>query len=53
MTPEDVIRFKDFRLHTPSAKTGRVLTAKTVKDSDLAGLKTVFGLGSQQQQGPV
>lgn len=36
VTPEDIVRFKDHRL-----KGGT--SAKTVKDSDLAGLKTVFG----------
>ena len=41
MTPagvsfEDIVRFKDFRLVNGAS-------AKTVKDSDLAGLKTVFG----------
>jgi integrase len=35
VTAEDVVRFKDHRLTKVSAKT--------VKDSDLAGLKTVFG----------
>jgi integrase len=37
ITPEDIIRFKDHRLTEASAKT--------VKDSDLVGLKTVFGWG--------
>jgi hypothetical protein len=36
VAPEDVVRFKDFRLATGAS-------AKTVKDSDLAGLKTIFG----------
>lgn len=36
VTPEDIVRFKDHRLQ-------RGASAKTVKDSDLAGLKTVFG----------
>jgi integrase len=36
VTPEDVVRFKDHRL-------GQGVSPKTVKDSDLAGLKTVFG----------
>ena len=35
ITPEDIVRFKDYRLESVSPKT--------VKDSDLAGLKTVFG----------
>ena len=39
VTPEDVLAFKDFRLTTPSAKTGRVASVKTVKDSDLSALK--------------
>lgn len=36
VTPADIIRFKDHRLQGGAS-------AKTVKDSDLAGLKTVFG----------
>ena len=36
VTPEDVVRFKDHRL-------AKGISAKTVKDSDLSGLKTVFG----------
>lgn len=36
VTPEDIVRFKDFRLQGGAS-------AKTVKDSDLAGLKTIFG----------
>ncbi|MGY2902170.1 tyrosine-type recombinase/integrase [Bradyrhizobium sp. URHC0002] len=36
VTPEDIVRFKDHRLQGGAS-------AKTVKDSDLAGLKTVFG----------
>ncbi len=36
VTPEDIVRFKDHRLLGGAS-------AKTVKDSDLAGLKTVFG----------
>jgi integrase len=43
ITPEDVIGFKDRRLASNSARTGKPVSAKTVKDSDLAGLKTVFG----------
>jgi integrase len=40
VTPEDVIRFKDHRL--ASTHRGKRISAKTVKDSDLAGLKTIF-----------
>lgn len=43
VTPEDVIRFKDYRLGCRHPRTGKPISAKTVKDSDLAGLKTVFG----------
>jgi hypothetical protein len=42
LTRDDVIRFKDHRLTTPSTKTGKPVTAKTVKDSDLTALKAVF-----------
>lgn len=41
--PKDVIGFKDHRLQSVNPRTGKPISAKTVKDSDLAGLKTVFG----------
>ena len=43
ITAEDVVAFKDHRLATPSPRTGKLASAKTVKDSDLAALKTLFG----------
>lgn len=43
VTAEDVVRFKDHRLATPSRRTGKVLSSNTVKSSDLAALKAVFG----------
>jgi integrase len=43
LTPEQVIGFKDHRLAGINPKTGKPISAKTVKDSDLAGLKTVLG----------
>lgn len=43
VTPEDVVRFKDHRLASINPRTGKPISAKTVKDSDLAGLKTLFG----------
>lgn len=36
VTPEDIVRFKDHRVQSG-------VSPKTVKDSDLAGMKTVFG----------
>jgi integrase len=43
VTPEDVIRFKDHRLASVHPRTRKPISAKTVKDSDLSGLKTLFG----------
>jgi integrase len=43
VTAQDVVSYKDHRLGTPSRRTGRVPSPKTVKDSDLSGLKSVFG----------
>ncbi|MER8661328.1 tyrosine-type recombinase/integrase [Mesorhizobium sp. M1148] len=45
VTAKDVIAFKDHRLSTPSPKTGKMISAKTVKDSSLSALKVVFGWG--------
>lgn len=41
--PGDIVAFKDHRLSTPSPRTGRPPSAKTVKGSDLSALKTLFG----------
>jgi integrase len=43
VTPEDIVRFKDHRLASINPRTGKPISGKTVKDSDLAGLKTLFG----------
>jgi integrase len=43
VTRPDVIGFKDHRLAYVNPRTGLPISAKTVKDSDLAGLKTIFG----------
>lgn len=42
ITPEDIIRFKDHRLAAINPRTGKCISARTVMDNDLAGLKTVF-----------
>lgn len=42
VTVDDVLGFKDHRLATINPRTGKALTAKTVRDSDLAGLKAIF-----------
>lgn len=39
---QDVIRVKDHRLGQPSRRTGKQVSAKAVKDSDLTALRTVF-----------
>jgi integrase len=43
VTPEDVVAFKDHRLKTPSPRTGKAVSARTVNDTNLAALKSVFG----------
>jgi integrase len=43
ITPEDILRFKDHRLASVHPRTGRPISAKTVKDSDLGGLMALFG----------
>jgi integrase len=45
VTAKDIIAFKDHRLSTPSPKTGKIISAKTLKDSNLSALKVVFGWG--------
>lgn len=43
VSKEDVIAFKNYRLTQVSKRTGKPISARTVKDSDLAALKSVFG----------
>jgi integrase len=42
VTPHDIVAFKDHRLKTINPRSGKPISPKTVKDSDLAALKTVF-----------
>jgi integrase len=42
VTPEAVVAFKDHRLQSVNAKTGRAISPKTVRGSDLAALSTIF-----------
>lgn len=42
VTPENVVAFKDHRLKQINPRNGKPISAKTVKDSDLSGLKTLF-----------
>ena len=43
VTIDDVLAFKDYRLAEINPRTGKPISAKTVKDSDLSGLKSIFG----------
>lgn len=43
VTRSEVLGFKNHRLASMNPRTGRQVSAKTVKDSDLSGLKTIFG----------
>ncbi len=43
VTPDDVVRFKDHRLASINPRNGKLISAVTVKDNDLAGLKALFG----------
>ena len=43
VTRDDVVGFKDHRLASTNPRNGQPISAKTVKDSDLAALKTMFG----------
>ena len=45
VTPEDIVRFKDHRLSSVNPRTGKPISAKTVKDFDLAGTQDAVRLG--------
>lgn len=42
VTQADIIAFKDYRLRQINDRTGKPISAQTVKDSDLPALKSVF-----------
>ncbi|HEX6957772.1 MAG TPA: DUF6538 domain-containing protein [Ferrovibrio sp.] len=42
VTTENVIAFKDHRLKQINPRTGRPISAKTIKDNDLSGLRSIF-----------
>jgi hypothetical protein len=42
-TAKDIVAFKAHRLATINPRNGKPLSPKTVKDTDLAGARTVFG----------
>jgi integrase len=50
VTPEDIVRFKDHRLASINPRTGRTISGKTVKDSDLAGPRTLFGWAASNRK---
>ncbi len=43
VTTENVIAFKDHRLKQINPRTNKPISAKTIKDNDLAGLRAIFG----------
>lgn len=52
VTVEDVLGFKDHRLSEVNKRTGKPISAKTIKDSDIAGLKAVFGWAVRNRRMP-
>lgn len=48
VTPRDVVGYKDKRLSDVNPRTGKPISARTIKDSELAGLKSVFNWGVSQ-----
>lgn len=52
VTPEDVIAFKDHRLQTLSPRTGKPVSARTVNDTNLAALKSIFGWAMKNRKLP-
>jgi integrase len=48
VTPRDVVGYKDKRLDDVNPRTGKPISAKTIKDSELSGLKTIFKWGAGQ-----
>ncbi len=45
LTPSNIVEFKDARLREVNPRTGKAISAKTVKDNDLAGVRRILGWG--------
>lgn len=52
ISPSDVVEFKNKRLNDVSPRTGKPISARTINDSELAGLKTVFKWGVKELKIP-
>jgi len=52
VTVEDVLASKTTDLAKMNIRTGKPISAKTIKDSDLAGLKAVFGWAVRNRRIP-
>ncbi|POR45065.1 DUF6538 domain-containing protein [Bosea psychrotolerans] len=52
VTPGRVVGFKDHRLASINPRTKKPISPKTVKDSDLSALKTLFGWGVSNHRLP-
>jgi integrase len=52
VTPSDIVAFKDHRLASIDPRSGQHVSARTVKDSDLAALKSVFGWAARNHKLP-
>ncbi|MCE4224922.1 tyrosine-type recombinase/integrase [Methylobacterium sp. C25] len=50
VTAANVIGFKDHRLASINPRSGKPITAKTVKENDIAGLRTVFAWAVANQR---
>jgi len=53
VSEEDLTRFKDYCFTLSNPRTGKPLTAKTIKDSYFAGLKSLFGWATENKKLPV
>ncbi|XYK82869.1 MAG: tyrosine-type recombinase/integrase [Labrenzia sp.] len=53
VSEEDLARFKDYCFTLSNPRTGKPLTAKTIKDSYFAGLKSLFGWAVENKKLPV
>lgn len=53
VTPEDIIAFKDHRLKTINPRTGKAVSPKTIKGSDLTAFKSVFDWAVSNRKLPI
>lgn len=52
VTASNIVEFKNFRLRSTNPRTGKPISARTVRGTDLAGIRVIFGWAVNNQKLP-